>query len=311
MYPSDLQARQMKMTTPAAMRPKTVLITGCSDGGLGSALALELANNSRNYHVIATARNPAKLSHLRDNPNITLMTLDVLSEASIQSCLASVSAQPGSLDMLINNAGNGLMSPLSDIQDLNACRQNFDLNVWAVLAMTQAFLPLLIESKGVIVMNSSVASVVPVPGMGVYNASKAALSMLTDTLRLEVAPFGVRVVELKTGSVESNFHDNVGRTELPADSLYAPIKEEMEALIDGTSKEDANRRIAADVWAKQVVDQLVKSDPPAKVWKGGGSVAIYWMTTLPLQRFMNETLAKVAGLMKLAQLLGTGEKPGT
>jgi 1-acylglycerone phosphate reductase len=300
----------MEMTTLKAMRPKTVLITGCSDGGLGSALALEFAN-SRKYHVIATARNPAKLSHLHDNPNITLLTLDVLSEASIQSCLASVSSKPGSLDMLINNAGNGLMSPLSDVRDLNACRQNFDLNVWAVLAMTQAFLPLLIKAKGVIVMNSSIASVVPVPGMGIYSASKAALSMMTDTLRLEVAPFGIRVVELVTGSVESNFHENGGKAVLPADSLYAPIKDNMETLINGTSKEDASRRMDAGVWAKQVVDQLVKSDPPAKVWKGGGAGAIYWMTTLPLKRFLDQTLAKLAGLMKLEELRRTREKTGT
>jgi 1-acylglycerone phosphate reductase len=310
MYPSDVAARQMELSRARAMRPKTVLITGCSDGGLGSALALEFANTP-NYHVIATARNPAKLSQLRDNPRITLLTLDVLSEASIQSCLSSVSSQPRSLDMLINNAGNGLMAPLSDATDLNACRQTFDLNVWAVLAMTQAFLPLLIKSKGVIVMNSSVASVVAVPGMGIYSASKAALSMLTDTLRLEVAPFGIRVVELKTGSVESNFHDNAGKASLPTDSLYAPIKEDMEALINGTTKEDAGRRMDAGVWAKQVVTQLVKPEPPAKVWKGGGASAIYWITTLPLQRFMNGTLAKLAGLMRLEGLLRTGEKVGT
>ena len=304
---------------PAVTRPKTVLITGCSDGGLGSALALAFANSPNNhYHVLATARNPTKLSHLHDNPNITLLTLDVLSEASIQSCLrsvsVSVSAQPGSgsLDMLINNAGTGLLSPLSDIKDLDACRRNFDLNVWAALAVTQAFLPLLIKSRGVVVMNSSVASVVPVPGMGVYGASKAALAMLTDTLRLEVAPFGVRVVELKTGSVESKFHENGGTVVLPADSLYAPVKRDMEALMNGTSHEDQSRRMDAGVWAEQVVAQLVRPNPPAKVWKGGGASAIYWVTTLPFKRFMEGTLAKVAGLVKLEEMWRrTGEKVRT
>ena len=310
MYPSDVVARQREGSKAATMRHKTVLITGCSDGGLGSALALEFANSPK-YHVLATARNPAKLSQLHDNPNITLLTLDVLSEASIQSCLASVSSQPRSLDMLINNAGSGLMSPLSDATDLNACRQAFDLNVWAALAMTQAFLPLLIKSRGVVVMNSSVASVVPMPGLGIYGASKAALAMLTDTLRLEVAPFGVRVVELKTGTVESNFHENGGKSVLPAASLYAPIREDMEALINGTAKEDASRRMDRGIWAKQVVDQLVKSDPPAKVWKGGGAGAIYWITTLSLQRFLNGNLAKIAGLTRLGELLRAREKVGT
>src|ERR1700722_74079 len=297
----------MESPQAASMKPKTVLITGCSDGGLGSALALEFANSPK-YHVLATARNPAKMSHLREKSNITLLTLDVLSEASIKSCLATVSADFGLLDMLINNAGTGLMSPLSDVTDLDACRRTFDLNVWATLAVTQAFLPLLIKAKGVVVMNSSLTSVVPVPGMGIYNASKAALAMLTDTLRLEVAPFGIRVVELKTGSVESNFHENGGKALLLADSLYAPIKADMEALINGAAKEDTSRRMDASVWAKQVVGQLVKSDPPAKVWKGGGAGTIYWITTLPLQRFMQVTLAKVAGLTRLGEILRTQEK---
>jgi 1-acylglycerone phosphate reductase len=307
---SDVRARSMEPTAPKVAPRKTVLITGCSDGGLGSALALEFAN-ARKWHVIATARNPAKLSRLRENPYISLLTLDVLSEASIQSCLAHVTAQPGALDMLVNNAGKGLMSPLSDIKDLNLCRHNFDLNVWAVLAMTQAFLPLLIQSKGVIVMNSSVASVVPVPGMAVYNASKAALSMMTDTLRLEVAPFGIRVVELKTGSVESNFHENGATAVLPAESLYAPIKQDMERLINGTSREDASRRMDAGVWAKQVVGELVKPNPPAKVWKGGGAGGIYWMTTLPLKSFLDSALAKLAGLAKLEEMWRTSQRVGT
>jgi len=297
----------MESSQAAGMKPKTVLITGCSDGGLGSALALEFANSPK-YHVLATARNPAKMSHLYEKGNITLLTLDVLSDASIKSCLATVSADFGSLDMLVNNAGTGLMFPLSDATDLDACRRTFDLNVWAALAVTQAFLPLLIKAKGVVVMNSSLTSVVPVPGMGIYNASKAALAMLTDTLRLEVAPFGIRVVELKTGTVVSNFYENGGKAILPADSLYAPIKADMETLINGTSKEDTSRRMDAGVWAKQVVGQLVKSDPPTKVWKGGGASTIYWVTTLPLQGFMQATLAKLAGLTRLGEMLRTQEK---
>ena len=297
----------MESSQTANMNLKTVLITGCSDGGLGSAMALEFAKSSK-YHVLATARNPAKMSHLREKGNITLLTLDVLFEASIKSCLATVSTDFGSLDMLINNAGNGLMGPLSDATDLDACRRTFDLNVWAALAVTQAFLPLLIKAKGVVVMNSSLCSVVPVPGMGIYSASKAALAMLTDTLRLEVAPFGIRVVELKTGTVESNFHEHGGKAVLSADSLYAPIKAEMEALINGTAKEDTSRRMDASVWAKQVVSQLVKSDPPTKVWKGGAAGVIYWVTTLPLQKFMQGTLAKVAGLTRLGEMLRTQEK---
>jgi hypothetical protein len=134
--------------------------------------------------------------------------------------------------------------------------------------------------------------------------------MMADTLRLEVAPFGVRVVELKSGSVESNFHKNGGTAVLPADSLYAPIKDDMERLINGTSREDASRRMDAGIWAKQVVGELVKPDPPAKVWKGGGARVIYWMTTLPLKTFLESTLAKLAGLIKLEKMWRASETGG-
>ena len=74
--------------------------------------------------------------------------------------------------------------------------------------MTQASLPLLIKSRGIIVNQTSISSVTNVPWNGIYNASKSAMAMLTDTLRLELEPFGVKVLELKTGAVESGFYEN-------------------------------------------------------------------------------------------------------
>jgi 1-acylglycerone phosphate reductase len=134
---------------------------------------------------------------------------------------------------------------------------------------------------------------------------------MTDTLRLEVAPFGIRVVELKTGSVESNFHENGATAVLPAESLYAPIKQDMESLMNGTSHEDRRRRMDAGTWAKQVVGELVKPNPPAKVWKGGAAGGIYWMTTLPLKSFLDSTLARLAGLIKLEEVWRASLKVGT
>jgi len=118
---------------------RTVLITGCSDGGLGAALAI--AFHKAGLHVYATARNPSKMKQLQ-SLGIKTLTVDVLSDSSIASCVGQIS----SLDILVYNAGGAYTMPESAISLLEA-KKFFDLNVWSYLAMTQAFLPLLLKSK--------------------------------------------------------------------------------------------------------------------------------------------------------------------
>ena len=127
-------------------KPKrTVLITGCSEGGIGAALAV--AFHDAGLRVIATARNPSKMESLK-SAGIETLPLDVQSETSIQQCVGELS----SLDILVNNAGSGLLSPLSDVSIAQA-KELFDLNVWAQVAMTQACLPLLLKSEQAIIVN--------------------------------------------------------------------------------------------------------------------------------------------------------------
>lgn len=123
-------------------QPKTVLITGCSDGGFGAGLAVAFHNHG--HRVFATAHNPAKMTTVQ-NLGIETLTLDVLSDASIKSCVTEVTAltasTSGGLDILINNAGGGYNMPVADI-DIAKAKALFDLNVWSYIAITQAFLPL-------------------------------------------------------------------------------------------------------------------------------------------------------------------------
>jgi 1-acylglycerone phosphate reductase len=167
---------------PPLRQLKTALITGCSSG-IGQALALEFA--SRGYCVVATARNAADLLELEKlHPNIVAHELDVRSSESIRVLREEVrKLTGGGLDFLINNAGTHYGSTALDI-DADQVRDVFEVNVVAVMLMCQAFAESLITARGVIVQIGSVTRAVPVVWQSPYNATKAALSQYTNTLRL-------------------------------------------------------------------------------------------------------------------------------
>jgi 1-acylglycerone phosphate reductase len=146
---------------------KTVLITGCSAGGIGGGLAEGFLE--KGYHVFAGLRTPSKASEILSNSkNVKILTLDVLSSESIAAAVESVKKDTGGkLDVLVNNSGAGVLAPALDIS-IEEGRKLFDLNYWAPVAMVQAFAPLLIKAKGCIVNNTSANSVVPMPLMSKF-----------------------------------------------------------------------------------------------------------------------------------------------
>lgn len=248
------------MSTPR----KTCLITGCSIGGIGASLASTFA--SSNYDVFATARNTFQIPHfLHENPNITVLTLDVTSSASITAAVASVQEATGSkLDVLINNAGIGLELPVLDTP-LSAARQLFDVNFFGTLGMIQAFAPMLINARGCIVNNSSVGGFLSIPFISIYQASKAALTRFSEVLRLELAPLGVRVITLVTGGVATKFVANLQASELPQGSYYMPVKD----VIAEKSKE-IPYAMAPEVYAEEVL-RNVERGATGMVWVGGAA----------------------------------------
>ncbi|KAK6072270.1 short-chain dehydrogenase [Seiridium cupressi] len=246
-----------------------VLITGCSDGGMGAALAA--AFHRAGLHVYATARNPGKMTHL-GSLGIETLELDVQSQASIDSCINRLSG----LDRLVNNAGSQFLMPIVDT-DIKKAKDLFDLNVWSHIAVTQAFLPLLLESpKALIVNQTSVGAVTTLPFQAVYNASKAALAMFSDSLRLELEAFGIKVVDLRTGVVKTNLIKNVQgpSATLPKGSIYEPAKEAVEKALRQDGFE--GQGMPAEEWARLTVQDLLKKNPPAVIWRGESA----WLTRL-------------------------------
>ena len=152
------------MMQPTQDQCKTVLITGCSAGGIGSALAETFAD--RGLHVFATARSLSKMTHLNTRPNITLLELDVTSVASVNAAVEAVKAATGGkLDYLVNNAGQSCVRPALDTT-LEHARQVFEVNYWGMVHAVNGFSPFVIASSGTIVNVSSIAAVLYVPWGG-------------------------------------------------------------------------------------------------------------------------------------------------
>ncbi|KAI9661828.1 MAG: putative secondary metabolism biosynthetic enzyme [Bathelium mastoideum] len=268
-----------------ASSKKNVLVTGCSTGGLGFALAK--AFRDKGFHVLATVRDARKAGNLAAEKDIELFTLDVTSADSIASCLTQVrSATRGKLDILVNNAGVLVYGPLvhASIEEGKAA---YDVNVWGPLAVSQSFAPLLIDSKGVILNISSIAGAVPVVWQGLYNSSKAATTFISETLKMELAPLGVRVVTAMVGAMETKLSDN-REVSLPPGSYYKSIEGTIKKQSRGEMQVSLNE--AADVTARNLVKDTL-SGRRGQIWRGGeagrASVLSWLVPTALRERILN------------------------
>lgn len=244
------------------MAPKSILVTGCSKDGIGDGLAREF--KSRGLRVFAAGRDPAKLAHLHDL-GITVLILDVTDSESIATAAATVrqATEGRGLDILVNNAGVNHYMPFADCA-VDDIRRVFETNVIGVFAVTQAFLPLLIEAKGTVANIGSVNEVFLPPFQASYNASKAAIAAFSETIRTELIPFGVKVVHIKTGAVSSNiFRSERPGDKMPLESMYSPCRAQVE---DRTFMKGV-KFATPEEYAKQVANELLGKPAPV-LWRG-------------------------------------------
>jgi len=185
----------------AHLANQVVLITGCSTG-IGRALAAELSR--RGHRVFASARRPETLEGLNAAGKLRL---DVTDEASISQAVSRVLDQTGRIDMLINNAGFNMFGPLAELP-LEGFRALFETNVVGAMAVVQKVFPGMADvGSGRIVNLGSVVGVVPTPFAGAYCATKSAVHMLSEVLRMELSPFGIDVIVVQPGGVRSQIAD--------------------------------------------------------------------------------------------------------
>ncbi len=177
---------------------KVIFITGVSSG-FGRDLAIEAAKAG--HTVIGTVRKEEQLqqvNNLQQGKTFGYL-LDVNNHEEVQEVIANVVDRFGKIDVLINNAGYGLMGAVEETS-MEEARMQMETNFFGALAVTQAALPFMRKEKsGHIIQFSSIAGILSSPGLGLYNASKFALEGMSEALYLEVAPLGIRVTIVEPG----------------------------------------------------------------------------------------------------------------
>lgn len=184
---------------------QTVLITGASSG-IGRETAIKLAE--KGFHVIAAARRENRLNNLADQfQNITPKQVDLSQADETEVFCRYLSELQNPVTVLVNNAGYSVRGALEDVS-IDVIRRLFEVNLFALMRVTQACLPGMRKlRKGTIVNLSSIVGKFAFPCSGVYAAAKYAVEGITDALRLELAPFGIKVVAIRPGPIGTEFNE--------------------------------------------------------------------------------------------------------
>jgi NAD(P)-dependent dehydrogenase (short-subunit alcohol dehydrogenase family) len=272
---------------------KTILITGCSSG-IGAALAREFSK--RGHRVYATARRAESLAAL-EAAGIRGLELDVNDDASIARALATVSAESGQLDLLVNNAGFSQVGAVIDLtrEDL---RRQYETNVIAPVAVTGQAVPLLRAAvarggSAVVANVGSIVGLFTTPFAAAYCSSKAAVHSITDALRMELEPFGIHVVCIQPGGVRSSFGDHAeAAIRLAENSIYKPV----EGGIRARAQAGQRGATPAEEFVVPVVEALLRSPPPRVIRGGANSLRLPLLKRLVPAAVCEAKVAKMYGL---------------
>jgi len=246
---------------------KTALITGASSG-IGEATALRLA--ALGYTVYAGARRVERMSDLLDR-GIRIRAIDVTDEESAVALVEAIIAETGRIDVLINNAGYGSYGALEDVA-IDEARRQFDVNLFGLARLTQLVLPhMRAQRNGYIVNVSSMGGKIWEPLGSWYHASKFAVEGLSDSLRIEVAEFGVKVVIIQPGSIRTEW-SGIAADQLEASSANTPYARQakiMGAVLRGVD----HMRIASgpEVVAQAIAKAVQSPKPRTRYVVGGGA----------------------------------------
>jgi len=288
------------MPAPSDREDSNVLITGASSG-IGAACALEL--DRLGWRVFAGVRSPGDGRRLGDKASGRLapLQIDVTDSAAIAEAARTLAAAvgPAGLAGLVNNAGIAVAGPW-ELLPLEEFRRQLEVNVIGQVAVTQAFLPLIRAARGRIVFMGSVSGRVASPYVGPYAASKHALEAISDSLRVELRPWGICVSILEPGSVQTPIW---GKARADADRLTRQMSPEGEALygdqiarMHAATERIAARGMPVERIVRAVVHALSARRPKTRYPLGGDARRFLILSKFLPDRLRDWLLCRALGL---------------
>ncbi len=272
------------------MKSRTVLITGTSSG-IGKELTTQFAQ--KGFNIIVTARNPEALSDLSFD-NIRTVKLDVTSEDDIRSLTQYLESEKISVDILINNAGFGMMGPAAETS-VEDYKKIFETNFFGQIKFTQAIIPFMPKSEESRIVNvGSVSGVLTTPFASPYCSSKAALNSFSDALRMELKPLRIKVVSVQPGAIKSKFGKNAVEATskvLKSTSIY----KEFEEVIVKRAMASQKMAMDVEVFVKKLIAAITRRNPPALFRAGKLSFVAPFLKKCFPERIIDKVLMKIFG----------------
>lgn len=271
------------------MTKEVVIVTGASKR-IGFETVLAALNND--MIVVGTSRTPEKLAAKVQEKlpakvdNFTAMKMD-FNEESIKQVVSEVIAKFGRIDVLVNNAGYAILGAFEDM-DMAEVRTNFDVNVFGLMSMTQAVLPQMRKQKsGRIINLSSISGSVTGPSQSIYSASKAAVTLMSEALAQEVAPYNIKVTALCPWGVRTDFLDE---SSLKKPATQGGDYKVVDQTLAGLARLNHNQNGDPALVAQAIMKVVDMPNPPARLYLGAGALMAVQSKIEEIVQVANENL---------------------
>jgi NAD(P)-dependent dehydrogenase (short-subunit alcohol dehydrogenase family) len=253
---------------------KVAIVTG-SSSGIGYATSLLLARNG--FHTYATMRNIGRSADVQDiaykeRLPLEVIQLDVNDDASIRDSIEKVESENERIDVLVNNAGYGLVGAFEDLS-VEEIKSQFETNFFGVIRLTQQILPIMRKQKsGTIVNISSGAGRIGFPGMSAYVSSKFALEGLSESMSYELEPFGIKVVIIEPGVIRTNFKKNSVMSKKSLDNSSISPYSSIIQKIDSSISSMVEHATPPEEVAKAILHAAISNNPELRYLVGNDMI---------------------------------------
>src|SRR5215218_1429838 len=248
---------------------KVALVTGSSSG---IVFETDLLLSKSGFHTYASMRNLEKSKNITEIVNtenlpLRVIQLDVNDDISVKNAINKIIAENGRIDVLINNAGYGLFSPIEDVT-LDQVKEQFETNFFGVVRVTKEVLPIMRKQrKGTIVNVSSGAGRVGIPVYSAYVASKFALERLSESMRYELKEFGINIVIIEPGVIKTNIVENLKTADIRSRS-ESPYADLIERVSKGFGKMMDNNSSSPKLVAEAILNAITSKEPEIRYLVG-------------------------------------------